>query len=85
MAQIHTVVAIRSGNDIPRDGIIAKTIPVVVGNTVDYHATRELMETGVVAVLIDLVQGDGLSVVGLVCVAIGLSVVSMNARRKKIH
>ena len=40
---------------------------------------------GVVAVLIDLVQGDGLSVVGLVCVAIGLSVVSMNARRKKIH
>ena len=34
------------------------TIPVVVGNTVDYHATRELMETGVAAVLIGVGPGS---------------------------
>ena len=38
---------------------------------------------GVVAVIIDLVQGDGLSVIGFACIAIGLSVVSMNVRRKR--
>ena len=34
------------------------TILVVVGNTVDYHATRELMETGVAAVLIGVGPGS---------------------------